>query len=193
MKTIKQEFEEMAQEYHEKDSIRELVIQTSRNMLKLAKQAIYDTHKQKYEDAKTKLQQARQEWENSLPKKQELKDQETNALQPAIEEYIEALLFQTYVQEQKILLKEEINAPEDISSTIYLQALSDFTGELAREALEHATEKETNEIKKIIQTCEDIQEGFLLFNFRNSELRRKNDALQKNIQKIKQLYYEVTR
>ena len=79
----------------------------------------------------------------------------------------------------------------EISTEPYLLGLTDLTGELVRKAINLAINKEYNEAIKIKILVEDIYEQLLMFDLRNSELRKKFDSIKYNLKKLDDLVYEI--
>jgi len=176
---------EMEYYVKEEDSLREELIANSRSILKDSKSAIYSIHRNELKEARKSLDSAVLTIKKCmilLQKHPHLKVSFENAL----EEYAEACLFYGYVT-NKIPSYKDI----DVDPIIYLQALSDLTGELGRRAVLEATAKNKKEVQKIRDLIHDIQGILIKFDLRNGDLRKKSDAIKWNLNKVEELLYDL--
>lgn len=176
---------EMESYVKEEDALRENLIAHSRCILKDSKSAIYSIHRKDLKEAKKSIDSATSTINKCkiiLQKHPHLKMSFENAL----EEYAEACLFYGYLKD-KVPSYKDI----DVDPIIYLQALSDLTGELGRKAVLEATVKNKKEVQKIRDLMHDIQGILIKFDLRNGELRKKADAIKWNLNKVEELLYDL--
>ena len=189
---LSEEFEQIAREYAHDDSQREQVITTARGIIKPAKQAIYATHRGDLDEAQSLLDQAK----SAIVKAHELMEdsqlQGVGAFRASLEEYVEAVAYLQFSKEQTILLRKDLDLPFSIPYEIYLAALCDFSGELVRKAVLHATEKEKHEVDTIGQAIAKLLELFMSIDFRSGELRKKMDAIKYNLAKVQDIKYDLS-
>ena len=178
------EMQTVVKQYDAFDKHRDSSITTSREILKLAKQAIYAMHRNELSEAQQLIQKGVTE-----AKAFTLKDQQQiGAVRAALEELTEALILHRYLQNEELLLHTTLPVTIDIET--YLAALSDFSGELIRKALQLATNKDVDAVKKLQDTIELLHGQFIKFDFRSGELRKKSDTLKYNLTKLDQIMYE---
>ena len=169
------------------DEKREEFIAKSRSILRNAKKAIYDIHRNNLDEASVSLEKL--ERQINLINDAVRKDSgllKVGSISVACQEYAEALCFLHFVKTGNILEK-----PSEISSEDYLLGLCDLTGELARRAVFMATEMKSEEVRKIRNIIDTILKEFLKFDFRNSELRKKSDSIKWNLNKVEEILYEL--
>ena len=176
---------EMESYVKEEDCLREELIGSSRLILKDSKSAIYSIHRDDLKEAKRSIDSAEtiiKKCKSILQKHPHLRV----SLEGALEEYAEACLFYGYITNKFPSYKDI-----DVDPIIYLQALSDLTGELGRRSVLEATAKNKKEVQKIRDLIHDIQGILIKFDFRNGELRKKADAIKWNLNKVEELLYDL--
>ena len=177
----KPEFKSIKKEMDNKEKQREFTIQLSREIIHLSKQVIYSLHRNNLKYAILKAEEMSKKVKNLH------KDSDLSISNTAIQEYVEAIAFLGYVKNKRIPTKKSMN----VDAESYLCGLSDLTGELVRKAINLAINKEYNEAIKIKILVEDIYEQLLMFDLRNSELRKKFDSIKYNLKKLDDLVYEI--
>lgn len=189
MSDFLEKMSEYATHYATQDRVREELIQASRPINKLAKQSIYALHRDDFPSAKEKQEEALQALQKCFSITEQALEQ--GALRAAVEELTESIAFRYVLEHKKLPTKEALAIPQ-LSAEIFMQALSDVSGELIRYAVKKAAKKEFPEVLFAKQLCEEMQEGFLLFDFRGGELRKKSDMLRHNLSKLETIHYEVS-
>lgn len=171
------------------DQKREDIISLSREIIKSSKIVINSLHR--FDE-----KQAEKELSNIVLKKEKLDLQikKTPALQSegsakvAYQEFAEAHMFFDFVHGKKITKKTL-----KISTHNYLLGLCDLTGELGRYAVLSATKKDMKTVKKISEALYSMMDFFLRLNLRNSELRKKSDAIKWNLKKTEDILYDLSK
>jgi predicted translin family RNA/ssDNA-binding protein len=184
----KKDFLKLKKELEEFDQKRETIIIKSREITRFSKHAIFFIHNKEINEAKQKLNEAKKII-NELNKiiKTNKKLYSVNAFSQGMQEYCEAVCYLGYVTNKKITSNNVIKADyED-----YLLGLCDLTGELSRKAVMLAIEEKYNEINEIKIIVENIFKNFLDLKIRNSELRKKSDAIKWNLKKIEEIIYDI--
>ena len=184
-----QGMEAYAEEYARGDKDREEIITQSRSILKSAKQAIYALHRNEPEEWKAKTQAAKKiiAQLQTIPQSASV-----GAFRAALEEYVEALAFAFVLEEHTLPTKKDLGL-EAVATETFLQGLCDCSGELVRKATAAATAGDTAQVETFMRLVQELQGGFLLFDFRGGELRKKSDSLRHNLAKLEQLNYEVSK
>lgn len=184
------EFSKIRDEFSQQDEVREQLIKRSREILKASKQAIYSLHRSDVENAEKLLSEAEKvaaELTKLLKKQPELRMQ--GAFTAGLEEYVEAKGFLHFLSTGKLVKLSELKG---ISGDEYVRGLSDLTGELMRYAVLRATAGDHEMVQKIRDLIDAIFGQLAQFDFRNSDARRKYDAIKYNLQKVESLLYDLS-
>ena len=184
MKKIK-EFEDMRKELKKSYEKREEVIQKSREILRYSKSSIYCTQRDELKEAEELIKKAKK----IIDELRKIITAENNIFNSALQEYVEAVCFLGIVKRNKLVERKELN----VGVEDYLCGISDLTGELGRRAVLLATKKERDKVKEIYEFVDYIYGEMAGFDFRNSELRRKFDAIKWNLKKIEELRYDLSK
>ena len=184
-----QDFNALVSELTEYDQQRETVIKSSRDVLKLSKQAIYAIHRGDTDDAQIKIKSAEQAAHELLPLIVESPTLRQGAFSSAIEEYAEAVIFLIYTLQARVATRAEITLAD---AEEYLGGVLDFTGELNRVAVQKATQRDKASVQRARDVVEGLQGQFLRFDFRNGNLRKKYDALKYTLRKLENTLYELS-
>lgn len=184
---LQESFKEMVTEYNRDDSLREDIINRSRAILKPAKQAIYAVHRNDLENAEQLLINAK---EQILACQSSLLTTtiDVGSFNAALEEYIESKCYYEYVKNGSIPTAKEL----DVKYSVYLSAICDLSGELARRAVILATNNQFDEVKKINNFLDEITELFLHFDFRGGDMRKKVENLKYNLAKVQNILYDIS-
>jgi len=189
---LKEEFSNLVKQYDLDDDLRDKIIILTRNITKFSKQAIYAIHRDELDEAKKLIVQAEDEMKRGSEIINESEIHLMNNFRGGIEEYIEAKAYLLYVTENKIPTRKELMFANKIPYETYMEALSDFTGELAKRSITLATANKIDEVKKIKETIDEVYGFYLEFDFRSSELRRKFEGLKYNLNKVESIIYDLT-
>ncbi len=177
----KKDFENMRKRLERADSKREDLIKKSRDLLKLSKQIIYSIHRDDMNKAETTVNKIKKEYSalrNIAEKNPELLY--SGSFKVAVQEYVEALsLF--YIFGRNILPshRELDTLPE-----YYLLGVCDLVGELVRKAINETIKGKEKNALKIKDIVDNIYSEFLLFDIRNSELRKKIDGIKYDLARL---------
>ncbi len=174
--------EAIQQELTEREKIREEVHKNMRKATRLSKQAIQVTHQERFDDAKTMLNEATQVFE-------ELKQTATSypyvmcmgSVEAAYEENAEAHILVGLVTQNRFVTPQEIDVP----ITPYILSLGDVIGELRRRALDLIRKGNIAESEKCLEWMEFIYSELTALDDAYvivSGLRRKGDVARKLIE-----------
>ena len=184
----KKAFTEMRKKIEQFDSLREDLIKTSRDLLKISKAAIYNIHRHKISDASKQLKNAK-----TIIKKMDsfIKKDATlaavGAYSEALEEYVEASCYYNFIKNNKLPTAKELG----VETMVYLQGVCDLVGELVRKAINSSIKGEFKTALKIRDFVADIYGELMMFDFRNSPVRRKFDSIKYGLDKLENLILEL--
>jgi predicted translin family RNA/ssDNA-binding protein len=182
------EFAKLKAEMEDYDARRDRIIKQSRDITKLSKQAIYSLHR---DDAKTAKQQLADAEKIITALLKEVKDDPSlrgGSLSGGLEEYAEAKSFMRFLESGTLITCKELKF---VDAEEYLGGLSDLTGELMRHAVLRATKRDKQTVAKVRDLIDAIYGQFVMFDFRNSELRKKYDSIKYNLQKVENVLYDM--
>ena len=180
-------FSRIKKELEKKDKIRETVIKNSRPIIKQSKQAIYALHRNSIPEAKKHLDFAKIELNKLKDIFKVTPGLIVGAYNAAVQEFVEGYSYYFFVKENRLISDKELN----VNAENYLLGLCDLTGELARRAVFSVVNENYSEVKKIKDFVSTIHNEFLNFDLRNSELRKKSDAIKWNMKKIEEVLYDL--
>ncbi len=183
----KENFAAIKKSLEQYDSQRELVIKKSRDVLKLSKQVIYSVHREDLKQADTLAVQMKKELKALLGLCTVPKLSFEGSTSIAIQEYVEAAAYLSFVKEGKIIPF----TPELVDFSNYLMGLCDLTGELSRRATNQAAMGKFKETVKAKEAIEDIYANMLQLDIRENDLRRKADGLKYELKKMEDLVCEL--
>ena len=176
----KTEFNDIRKDLIKFDENREKVISSSRDIIKLSKLIIYGLNRGDNIDKLIK------EIESKISKLS-LQSHDTGIHSVALQEYVEAKCYYSFVKSKKILTRKELN----VNSEEYLLGLCDLTGELVRKAVNEAIRGNVKGVVEIKDFVEELYGEFLKFDLRNGELRKKSDSIRWNLNKLQDLVLKI--
>jgi predicted translin family RNA/ssDNA-binding protein len=184
----KQDFKEMQKDFNSFDDNRELVIKKSRDILKLSKQIIYSVHRDDLKEAANlvkKIEAEKKKVEEIVAKSSKL--EAIGAYRVAIQEYVEAILYYSFVKNKKIPTHKTLK----VITEHYLGGIIDLTGELGRKAVQLASKGRFKRVVAIRDAVSEIYGELLKFDFRDSDMRRKFDSVKYDLKKLEDLVLEL--
>jgi len=184
----RQDFKAMKLELDKFDTHREIIIKKSRDILKNSKRAIYALHRNSASEASKLLAQARKDiTEIKRGIKKEPLLSQVNAFNDALQEYVEAETYSSYLSGKKISSAKTLG----VGTEDYLMGLSDLTGELVRKAVSEATKQKYESVEKIKDFIEELYVEMLKFNFRSGNLRKKFDSIKYHLATLQDLVLKI--
>ncbi|MFO7711483.1 MAG: hypothetical protein R6V53_06965, partial [Candidatus Woesearchaeota archaeon] len=153
------EFEQMRSELEKADEDREEAIRTSRDIIKMSKQAIYAIHRGELPEDMIEKMRQKLDGLDEIP-----------MARTARQEYVEAYAYLHFIKEKELITKEETG----VDTESYLLGLCDLTGELMRKAVNEVINKNPDMVYKIKDLITELYSEILKFDLRNSELRKKS-------------------
>lgn len=164
------------------------VINKSGDALHLAKRAIFALHREDFKEAKEKLEQFEKIIKELDKKyKNDNRFKEEGSYKAALEEYVEAKIFEQFLENGKIGEIKEIFIPAEI----YIAGLCDVPGELYRYSIKMATKKDLTKVKVAEKIASEISGELTEFNL-TSYLRNKFDQAKTAVKKIEYIVYELS-
>ena len=180
----KSDFDKISKELKALDETREEAIAKSRDIIRLSKQIIYSLHRSDTKTASELMKKIK--LDTSLLKESHFQS-DTNMPFVAVQEYVEAACYFSYITKGKIPSKEALN----VTVEAYLCGLADLTGELMRKAIDFLINNKFNDAEKIKNLVDEIYGGFLQLDLRNGEIRKKSDSIKRNLTKIQDALFEA--
>jgi len=180
-------FNKLKKEYDSYDIGRRIIIRHSNDILKLAKQAIFALHRENMKEADAVLKEAEKLFKYLGTKiKEEDGLEYEGAYLAAVEEFIEAKLFEQFLKTGKI---GEIKGYK-FEAESYLGGVCDFTGEVVRRAVFLATRRRYKEVEKCWEIIDAVNHELIQFNLIGS-IRPKYDQAKNNLRKIEEIMYDL--
>ncbi len=182
MLPLKAVLKEIEKELQEKEKVRENAQKDVRKATSLSKQAILLIHQNRLKEARKLAERAKQ----IISKLNDLSATHPSIIyggmfSAALQEYAEANIFLTLVNESRFVTPSEINVP----SVDYVLGLADVIGELRRRALDALREGNVSKGEECLQLMDEIyielmamDESYMLV----VGLRRKCDVARKIIE-----------
>ena len=104
-----------------------------------------------------------------------------------MQEFAEAAMYLNFMKHSKIPTHIELK----ITATSYIFGICDLTGELVRKAVYLAGKGESKKVETIKNFVDQTYWELLNFNFRDNEIRRKQDAIKYNLKKLEDLVLQL--
>jgi len=181
----KKDFEGMRKEIETYDEKREELIRQSRDIIKLSKQIIYAVHRKEMKNAEKDLEEIKKIVVKISEKVKKDPKLDIGSFKEGIQEYVEAAAYYYFEKENKIPKRTELN----VDTEYYLLGLCDLTGELVRNAVNSGINDNTEKVIKIKEFVDELYDELMQFDLRNSELRRKVDAVKWDLKKLDDLVF----
>ncbi len=174
---------EIEAELDEKDSVREIAIKSSREIIRMASRIITGLHKRR--DVKEELRRMKEEvWHlKSLLLKEYPDLFYAGFVQNALQEYVEAMLFYMIISEKDIPSHKELY----VNPGAYLLGAGDLVGELRREVLEFLRKGDFHKAEEYLELMESIYEMLLRFNYPSGlvPIKQKQDLARALVEKTR--------
>ena len=166
----------------QKNEVREQAHESMRKTTSQSKQAILLIHQKKYNDAEKLIESAKEK----IGSLQDLAKQYPEIVyggmfSAALQEYSEARIFLTLIQESRFITPAEVNVP----SVDYVLGLADVIGEYRRLALDNLREGEVKKGEECLEIMDQVfiqllalDEAYMLV----PGLRHKSDAARRTIE-----------
>ncbi len=154
----------------------------------LAKKTIFSLQGGNIIEAKNSLIEAKKILTNLSRKYKTTADLfDEGSFKAALEEYVEAELFLSFVESKNITKIKDLK----IDSDIYIGGLCDVPGEILRFAIKSATERNISEVRRCYKIAEEIINELVDMNLTGYN-RQKFDQAKQALNKLQQVVYEVS-
>lgn len=181
-------FFDLKKAYGAYDNDRREIIKISSDALTFSKQAIFSFHRNDISGGKENLNKADGFIRAAALKFKQIPELVSEgSYRAALEEFVEARLFESFLEKRPI---GSVAAP-GMDEDIYLGGLFDLTGELVRYAVLKATERDKNEVERAYETVNAIAKEIISMNITGS-LRQKYDQMKQNIRKLEEIRYDLS-
>lgn len=167
---------------------RQEIIKESSQAQFLSKKAIFAMQRDDFGEAKNYLGQAEKIIVDlNIKHKKDASIFEEGSYKAGLEEFVEASIFNQYLQKKTIGKLSKIKVDTDI----FVSGLCDVPGELLRYAIKSATEKKFDEVKRCRQAADEIIGELVDMNLTGYN-RQKFDQAKQALHKLEQVLYEVS-
>ena len=184
----KKYFDQIRKELLDYSAKRRGIIKSAGDAQHLAKKAIFAMQRDDVSEARNYLGQAETIIADlNVRHRKDLGIFEEGSYKAALEEYVEASIFNQYLQKKTIGKLPKINVEPDI----FISGLCDVPGELLRYAIKSATEKKFEEVKRCRQAADEIITELVDMNLTGYN-RQKFDQAKQALHKLEQVLYEVS-
>ena len=171
------------EELDDKDSVREIAIKSSRDIIRKASKIIVTLHHRK--DCSEDLRSMKEEvWHlKSLLIKDHPDLYYAGFVQNALQEYTEAIVFRAIIYGEDIPSHRDLN----VNPAAYIMGLADVVGELRREVLEFLRREDFVDAERFLSIMEDIYETLLVFNYPSGlvPIKQKQDVARSLVEKTR--------
>lgn len=180
-------FDKISKELSLYQKERGVINHISSSILTKSKQSIFLAHDGKMKEAADTLEEAKKKLReaNKQYNKSNRLDFE-GSYQAAAEEFLEAKFFIDVLSGKQITVDKEFKfSPEE-----YLGGLCDMTGELVRQSVLCASEKNLKLLQNYREITKDIV-GFIMTLYLSGKIRMKFDDAKRNLKRIETIIYEI--
>ena len=188
MKVNKAAFADMRKQLSTHDALREVIIKSSRDVLSLSKKAIYSMHRNETTIARSQLDEAKKniaKIQKLITKNSQLSH--TGAYSEALEEFVEASTYFALMTKKDLPTAKQLG----VSVDTYLCGLCDLIGELVRKAINSAIKDDFKIALEIRDFVTQVHQELMLFDFRNTPVRRKFDSIKYGLEKLEDLALQL--
>ncbi len=187
-------FKHIAREFDSYEKRRDEIIRLSRDVLRNSKNVIFLCHEGKVHEAKKLVhrlidvvKKAEAKYIKPLASSRQPFDLYSEGSWCAgVEEFLEGWFMFHFMEKKKLVAPTGIHPP----ASVYVGALSDFTGEILRLAVLRASEKDVSAVERFRHVIAEVI-AFLTPLHMTGQGRMKFDAAKRNLKRIEEILYEV--
>ncbi len=179
----------LRKEYEQRQADRHSLIADANTVLRLAKQAIFSLHRNEPKTARKQLDEVNKTFVALQKRLKKANPALSNqgAYLAAIEEYLEAELFYQAMTGAPISKVKNVEAGIDQ----YVGALSDMTGELTRQAVLAATDKNYDAVRAYATVTQEVIGMLIDFDLVGGA-RQKYDDAKRNLKRMESILYDIS-
>jgi len=186
-------FERMVEEIDLHTEARDEVIKAAREPQKNSKKAIFSLHRMEFEEARKLLASCVANFKKTVEETTLSQDElHGGAFGSALEEFAEARIFEEWLLKGRLFSFQEMKKEVYILPKDYLGGVVDFTGEIGRLAVQQATKRDIEAVKKVLATMIVIREyAVVLQELVTGKISKKLHAVITNEKKTQNTLYEM--
>ena len=177
------DFDNIKAELENHEIMRDKLIKMSRDVITTSKKIIYSIHRQDENALPTHVSNIKNLYNAMLDIiSEDPKLYFEGSYKMACQEYVEALAYHGFIN-GNFPTALDLN----VSSEFYLMGLCDLGGELVRNAINAGLRENYEQVRMIWNFVDQLYYELMLFDFPNSELRKKFDGLKWDLKKLDEI------
>ncbi|RLE53435.1 MAG: haloacid dehalogenase [Candidatus Methanomethylicota archaeon] len=187
---IAEEVRKIAENLNEKIQLRENLMLTSREAIRLCGEAISAIHRRELKTAELKLKEAKNSINIIIKAVEEHPELIGGTVITAMQEYVEAKSLYELVTKKRIPLINELN----VLDRAYILGLADLIGEMRREAIELLKAEKLEDSEYMVELMERLHEILQPLEYPRSlvpELRSKIDIMRRLIEDTRRIVVDA--
>lgn len=179
---LKEIVNDIDEKLDDKDTVRELVMKSSRTIERLSRQIIQEIHNN--EDPREKFNEAFQEISKVKSIVEDYPElYYSGMLRNGFQELAEAHILWAIKSGNSLMTPKEL----DITPGSYVLGLGDVVGELRRMALDNLADSKVNDARRLLEIMEQIKDILMIFDYPNAVLpvKHKQDIARDLVEKTR--------
>jgi predicted translin family RNA/ssDNA-binding protein len=184
------ELENLIKRWNSFEKDREKLIEECAKTINLTKKHQLAVFRRDFDKAREILEEIKEHRKKYLKiaKRDDYFKAKLNIYNTAEQEFVETLLFHSFVGSNVIIPFSELNKEYKISLTTYFSGLLDFLGELKRIFIEYLAESKEKEAFELKENVLNIYKDLLNLNLKAGDLRKKFDGLRYLVKSMEEIH-----